>query len=1080
MQKTMRKQMDFPKKTNSNRGWQESENQIIGISDDLKVLLKNCFGEKNVPKLLEKIEETPQDNKILALTYVIAQKYAKEEIRKYLVSKIQDNSDAMIKFLSQKHENFDEAIKKFFPSRNEYIKKRDVRYIEANKKTKKQKRQKKRKTVNTNINIDDLCYDSDLVDKLLPNELITIGACIFKIFRPYEYEWKNIRKFYNDDVKKMKNKFFQKNSLLIIKIRKIVSSINDDKYMHNSDFNKFVMCKVDLNLLKSNQKLDQSKKDEYEKQLIDLYDKYGFSNQKRFVDRLQIRSHSDDKKELKKNISFQAKELFKKVIFNYDNGTSIDDFNKVSQRESTFLTISDRVRKFQNNFGSERMFDFLKYVFENFPISSPLSEDIKRELVNNEYVEKALKELKIQNNVQAVDKFLNDLNDYHFFQNFIPKLHCNVKKGDTLPINRNSAIQYFKYGKSTDFKKKQLSILEHIQLPILIVEVIKVVESLNENTNIKLVSYNVKFDSYQVHGIPKKCIDIDSVRFQDSYKSIRRFKKLDYNSSKMSINYTCENLAKQTSLLSMFPNDTTKKIFFDKSTKQLSLYFNKYKSNFSSSLVTDKIHMLRLKHKSGKKLDNTLLDKINQVVSYYYKKYGYVDGIDSILTETFISNNIHKKNFVSNVIEIIRRGNFLDFSITGETSINDCWNMSDNLENVRKSKPIKELDISKTSSTDSKHNISFQNYFDLINADKSKKDKFLKKSYEDQMKEIDRERNLAKSRSHHINSSSVVSKESKIEHKIIYYLQSRNTNDVEIVNDIKKILFSDYRDKFQENLVNEFKVYHSDYCTLKLKVNKDEEDLEYLKLLRTTFKDFIGFTPDGKWNQVTQFDSKHKLIGLAKLYAHLRYFQSINDTLENLIGGERCETLLRKIYDVDDRGYHENINSSVNKLSTKFDELMDYFNNIKINEDGLVEHKFPNSSEFFGISKNNILVESIIKNLSEIKYKTLDDKIKIDIYKVKNKIILEEDNLNNCLKYFKHLFEDCSNIGLDKQGNGFVEKKSYAHGARDKKNLIKKLKYQMKDKQIKEQNVLKKKVETFEKNIDTTFSNVAKKFKELA
>ncbi len=88
--------------------------------------------------------------------------------------------------------------------------------------------------------------------------------------------------------------------------------------------------------------------------------------------------------------------------------------------------------------------------------------------------------------------------------------------------------------------------------------------------------------------------------------------------------------------------------------------------------------------------------------------------------------------------------------------------------------------------------------------------------------------------------------------------------------------------------------------------------------------------------------------------------------------------------------------------------------------------------------------------------------------------------MNNCLKYFKHLFEDCSNIGLDKQGNGFVEKKSYAHGARDKKNLIKKLKYQMKDKQIKEQNVLKKKVETFEKNIDTTFSNVAKKFKELA
>ena len=1077
MKNTMRKQMDFPNNTNSIRGWQESENQIIGISSNLLVLLKNCFGEKNVPKLLEKIEETPQDNKILALTYVIVKKYAKEEERKkFLVSKIQDNSDAMIKFLSQEHENFDEAIEIFF-SFKKYIKKRDERYVnQANKNTKKQKTQREKKIINTKINIDDLCFDDDLVDKLLPSELITIGACIFKIFRPSEYEWKNICKFYNDDINKMKNKFFQKNSLLIIKIRKIVSSINDDKYMHNSDFNKFVMCKVDLNLLKSNQKLDQSKKDEYEKQLIDLYDKYGFSNQKRFVDRLQIRSHSDDKKELKKNISFQAKELFKKVIFNYDNGTSIDDFNKVSQRESTFLTISDRVRKFQNNFGSERMFDFLKYVFENFPISSPLSEDVKRELVENLNIQKALRELKIPVNSQSVNKFLNELNDHRFFQNFIPTLECNIEKGDTIPINRNSAIEYFKSGKSSGFKDRQLAVLKHIQLPILIVEVTEVLE--NEFNRKKSVSYNVKFDSYQVRGIPKKCIDIDTVRFQDSYKKIRNFQRLNYNLSKKSINNTCINLAKQTSPIKMFSNNTMKKIFCDKSTKQLSLYFNKYKSNFTPSLVTNKIQSLLLKYKS-RGLDNTLLDKINQVVTYYYKKYGYVDGIDSILTETFISNNIHKKKFVSNVIEIIRRGNFQDFSITGEPPVNDCWNMSDNLENVKKSTPIKELDKSITSN-DSKYDSSIQNYFDLINADKSKKDNFLKKSYEDQMKEIDRERNLAKSRSHHINSSSVVSKESKIEHKIIYYLQSRNTNDVEIVNDIKKILFSDYRDKFQENLVNEFKLYHSDYCTLKLKVNKDEEDLEYLKLLRTTFKDFIGFTPDGIWNQVTQFDSKHKLIGLAKLYAHLRYFQSINDTLENLIGGERCETLLRKIYDVDDRGYHENINSSVNKLSTKFNELMVYFKNIKINEDGLIEHKFPNSSEFFGISENNILVESIIKNLSEIKYKTLDDKIKIDIYKVKNKIILEEDNLNNCLKYFKHLFEDCSNIGLDKQGNGFVEKKSYAHGARDKKNLIKKLKYQMKDKQIKEQNVLKKKVETFEKNIDTTFSNVAKKFKELA
>jgi len=1076
MNKTMREQMSFSKQPkNSIRGWQESENQIIGISSDLLVLLKNCFGDKKFPAVEKAINKTTQDKKKFALAFVIEKKYKKkQEIRDFLVSKIQDNSDAMIKFLSQKHENIGEAIEKFFPSG--YIKKRDERYVtQANKKPKKQKTQKERKIVNTNINIDDLYYDSDLVEKLLPNQLITLGACIFKIFRPSEYEWKNICKFFND-IKKERNKFFKKNSLLIDKIRKIISSINDDKYMHNSDFYKFVECKDHLNLLKSNQKLDQSKKDELERQLKDLYDKYGFSNQKRFVERLQIKSHSDDKKELKKNISYQAKELFKKVIFNYDNGTSIDDFNKVSQRESTFLTISDRVRKFQKNFGSERMFDFLKYVFENFPISSPLSEDIKRELVNNEYVEKALKELNIKNNVQAVNKFLNDLNDYRFFQNFIPTLECNVEKGDTIPINRNSAIDYFKSGKSSDFKNRQLEVLEHIQLPILIVEVVQVLE--NEFNHKKSVSFNVKFGSHQVRGIPKKCIDIDTVRYQDSYIKIRNFQRLNYNSSKMPINHTCEILAKETSPNRIFSNNTMKKIFCDKSTEQLSLYFNKYKSNFTPSLVTNKIQSLLLKCKS-RGLDKTNLDKINQVVSYYYKKYNYVDGLDSILTENFISNNIHKKRFVSIVIEIIRRGNFQDFSITGEPPVNDCWNMSDNLENVKKSTPIKELDKSITSN-DSKYDSSIQNYFDLINADKSKKDNFLKKSYEDQMKEIDRERNLAKSRSHHINSSSVVSKESKIEHKIIYYLQSRNTNDVEIVNDIKKILFSDYRDKFQENLVNEFKVYHSDYCTLKLKVNKDEEDLEYLKLLRTTFKDFIGFTPDGKWNQVTQFDSKHKLIGLAKLYANLRHFQSINDTLENLIGGERCETLLRKIYDVDDRGYHENINSSVNKLSTKFNELMVYFKNIKINEDGLIEHKFPNSSEFFGISENNILVESIIKNLSEIKYKTLDDKIKIDIYRVKNKIILEEDNLNNCLKYFKHLFEDCSNIGLDTQGNGFVKEKSYAHGARDKKKLIKKLKYQKKDEQIQKQKVLKKMVETFERNIDTTFNNVAKKFKALA
>jgi len=66
MNKTMREQMSFSKQPkNSIRGWQESENQIIGISSDLLVLLKNCFVDKKFPAVEKAINKTTQDKKNL-------------------------------------------------------------------------------------------------------------------------------------------------------------------------------------------------------------------------------------------------------------------------------------------------------------------------------------------------------------------------------------------------------------------------------------------------------------------------------------------------------------------------------------------------------------------------------------------------------------------------------------------------------------------------------------------------------------------------------------------------------------------------------------------------------------------------------------------------------------------------------------------------------------------------------------------------------------------------------------------------------------------------------------------------------